>query len=100
MATIISRVRQLVQRILGQDSAPDQKKQEIVTGLVKALDLTKERELACEEVFEVIDQYAELVVQGESPEQVMPLVQQHLEMCGHCREEFEMLIDMLNFETA
>ena len=100
MATIINRVREFVQRVLGQSSEPDQKKQQIVTGLVKALDLTEERELACEEVFEVIDQYAELVVKGENPEKVMPLVQHHLAMCGHCREEFEMLIDMMNVEAA
>ncbi|MEM8859159.1 MAG: hypothetical protein AAGD96_12605 [Chloroflexota bacterium] len=100
MANIINRVREFVQRVLGQTSGPDQKKQEIVTGLVKALDLTEERELACEEVFEVIDQYAELVVQGEDPEKVMPLVHHHLMMCGHCREEFEMLIDMMNVEIA
>ena len=100
MATIINRVRELVQRILGQPSAPEQKKEQIVKGLVKALDMTQDREMACEEVFEVIDQYAELIVNGDTPEKVMPLVQHHLVMCGHCREEFEMLLDMLKVETA
>ena len=100
MATIMNRVKEFVQRILGQTSAPEQKKEQIVKGIVKALDMTQDREMACEEVFEVIDQYAELVVNGDAPEKVMPLVEHHLVMCGHCREEFEMLLDMLNVETA
>lgn len=100
MATIINRVRQFVQQLFGQTPEPEQKKEQIVKGLVKALDLTEEREIACEEVFEVIDQYAELVSQGESPDKVMPLVQHHMIICGHCREEFEMLLDMLNAKPA
>lgn len=100
MATMMNRFKEFVQKILGQASAPEQKKEKIVKGLVKALDLTQDRELACEEVFEVIDQYAELVTNGEAPEKVMPLVQHHLMMCGHCREEFEMLLEVLQVETA
>lgn len=100
MSTIMNRVKKFIQRVLGQKSKPEQQKEEIVKGLVKALDMTQDRELACEEVFEVIDQYAELVVNGDAPEKLMPLVQHHLVMCGHCREEFEMLLDMLNVEAA
>lgn len=99
MATIINRARAFIQRLLGQSPGPEQEKENIVKGLVKALDLTEERELACEEVFEVIDQYAELVASGESPEKVMPLVNHHLMMCGHCREEFEMLLEMLSLDV-
>ena len=99
MATIMNRVKEFMLRVLGQSAPPDQQKEEIVKGLVKALDMTEDRELACEEVFEVIDQYAELVVSGESPEKVMPLVHHHLMMCGHCREEFEMLLEMLNVDV-
>lgn len=55
-------------------------------------------EMGCEEVFEVMDLYAEAVARGENVEQVMPLVQQHIERCGVCREEFEMLIDMIRYE--
>lgn len=99
MATIINRVSQFVQQLFGQNAEPEQKKEQIVQGLVKALDLTEEREIACEEVFEVIDQYAELVSKGDSPEKVMPLVQHHMIICGHCREEFEMLLEMLNADA-
>lgn len=99
MATIMNRVKAFVQRMLGKPSAPEQQKEEIVKGLVQALDMTEDREMACEEVFEVIDQYAELVVAGEDPEKVMPLVHHHLRMCGHCREEFEMLLDMLSIDV-
>ena len=95
-----NRVWAFFKRLFGQEERPEDQKEKIVTGLVKALDLTEERELACEEVFEVIDQYAELVVKGEKPEKVFPLVEHHLMMCGHCREEFELLLEVIQIETA
>ena len=100
MSTNNNRVWGLFKRLFGAKEQPENKKEKIVKGLVKALDLTEEREMACEEVFEVIGQYAELVSQGERPEKVMPLVQHHLIMCGHCREEFEMLLEVIQIETA
>lgn len=100
MSTLRNRVWNIVQRLFGQEPEAENKKAKIVKGLVTALDLTEERELACEEVFEVIDQYAELIANGEEPEKVMPLVQHHMVICKHCREEFEMLLSMINAKPA
>ena len=100
MTTILDRFRAFVRTLFGQVDEAEEKKEEIVKGLVKGLQMTKDREMACEDVFEIIDQYAELVVNGENPEEVMPLVHHHLAMCGHCREEVEMLLEMMNFKLA
>ncbi len=100
MSTNNNRVWSFIQKLFGQNPEPENEKEKIVKGLVKALDLTEERELACEEVFDVIDQYAELVAQGEDPEKVMPLVQHHMVICGHCREEFEMLLEVIQVDPA
>ena len=100
MSTNTNGVWGFFRRLFGQEPQPENPKEKIVKGLVRALDMTEEREMACEEVFEVIDQYAELVSQGERPEKVMPLVQHHLAMCGHCREEFEMLLEMIQVRPA
>ena len=56
-----------------------------------------EDELSCDECFEEIDHFAEIELVGKSAAEAMPLVQEHLERCTDCREEYEALISALKF---
>lgn len=53
-------------------------------------------ELTCEECFEALDRYAELVVAGENANASVPGMRAHLEGCPACREDFESLRDLLS----
>ena len=63
--------------------------------LVNMLSKTQDKEHDCGEVYEVIDQYADLMLQGKDAGILMPLVQHHLSICNGCCEEYEMLMDIL-----
>jgi hypothetical protein len=63
--------------------------------MLRSLAMTEEREISCDEVFAVLDEFAEAVVRGENVLVFMPLVRQHLDMCPDCREEYETLLQML-----
>ena len=52
-------------------------------------------EVSCDEVLEMIDQFAELVMAGKNASKIMPKIQQHLDMCPDCREEYESLLKIL-----
>jgi hypothetical protein len=54
--------------------------------------------LTCDQVFELIDQYAERAARGEAVAHLMPLVGAHLEMCPDCREHYEALERVLAAE--
>ena len=47
---------------------------ELVSGMLTKLTLTDEQEFSCDQVHELIDQFAELQMKGESVEQLMPLI--------------------------
>jgi hypothetical protein len=47
--------------------------------------------LTCDQVFELIDLYAERAEHGEDVTHLMPLVAAHLDMCPDCREHYEAL---------
>ena len=53
---------------------------------------TQEQELGCDEVYALLDVFAERVSRGEDVATLMPLVHHHLQMCPDCREEFEALL--------
>jgi hypothetical protein len=49
-------------------------------------------EIGCDECFEELDRFAEMTLVGKSAAEAMPLVQDHLDRCLCCREEFEALL--------
>lgn len=63
--------------------------------IVGALSMTEDEELSCDEVFRLLDQFAELRAAGENPAIYFPLVEKHLEKCMDCREEYEAVLVML-----
>lgn len=68
--------------------------------LLYAIEQTQDVEYSCDEVYQLLDQYAEAVERGEDTEQLMPLVKHHLDLCPDCREEFEALLNVLEGNPA
>jgi hypothetical protein len=56
---------------------------------------TRPDEIGCDECFEQLDRFVEMKLAGKNAAEAMPLVQDHLERCQCCREEFEALLTSL-----
>ena len=67
----------------------------VLEKVLHMLELTQQDELACEDVYAVLDQFVEAAQRGENVLTLMPLVRQHLDLCPDCREEYEALLQML-----
>jgi len=63
--------------------------------LLQMIGYTQEIEVSCDEVEQILDQFAELVQRGEDVKEMMPLVKNHVDLCPECREEFEALMRIL-----
>jgi len=59
--------------------------------VARELESTQEVEFDCEQVYQLLDQFAEAVQRGEDGAAWVPLIRAHLERCGDCRQEFEAL---------
>lgn len=66
---------------------------EKIKRLVRGILTTRDDELGCADCFEQVDRFVELHLQGVDISQAMPLVKDHLNRCGDCREEFEALLE-------
>ena len=60
--------------------------------LIREIAEVREEEIGCDECFEQVDRFIEMELSGLDAVQAMPLVQEHLEICGECREEYEALL--------
>lgn len=68
---------------------------EMAKSMVRDILATRADELSCEECYIQLDQFVEMHLSNASPQQALPLVEDHLARCKDCREEFEILLDAL-----
>lgn len=68
---------------------------DFIKKLVNAAVNSRPDEIGCDDCYEKLHNFAEMKLQGKSPEEAMPLVQDHLKRCGDCREEYEALLEAL-----
>lgn len=98
--TIWNQIKNLFRRsdLSNTTSQPDGEAtltQEMLVDLMNRLEKTTEDAYCCDEVFALLDEYVELVVDDEQARQLMPLVQNHLDICSDCRDEYEVLLHVL-----
>ena len=53
------------------------------------------RELTCDECFDQVDRYAELVLAGADADALVPGMREHLQGCPACAEEHESLVALM-----
>ena len=82
------------------DSPDSAQQRDSMKKMLTMLEQTKENEFSCDEVYQIIDQFAELVKRGEDAAQLMPMIQYHLDLCPDCREEYEALMRILDAMPA
>ena len=63
--------------------------------MVRNVLTTRPDEIGCDECFEELDLFVEMKLAGKNAAEAMPLVQDHLERCRDCREEFDALLTAL-----
>lgn len=62
---------------------------------VRKILTTRPDEIGCDECLARLDRFVEIELEGKNVSEAMPLVQDHLERCRDCHEEFEALLRAL-----
>jgi hypothetical protein len=65
---------------------------EAVKAMARGIMTTRGDELGCAECFALLDEFVEMELAGRKAAEAMPLVEDHLQRCGDCKEEFEALL--------
>jgi hypothetical protein len=68
-----------------------------VRRLLKSIAETEEHEISCSECFATVSRYVELGSAALADASFAPL-RQHLEQCGVCREEYEVLRALIQLD--
>ena len=85
-----------IRKLRGEPELSD----ELVTRMMHRLVSTDEEELSCDEVFALVDEYAEASQRGEDVTGLKPLIRHHLDMCRECDDEYQALLRVLEGSTS
>lgn len=67
----------------------------ILKALMQQVEQTNEGMYTCDETFDLLDEYAELINSDQDAAQLMPLVKAHLDKCPGCEKRFDILLDII-----
>ena len=68
---------------------------DLLKKMARGIMTTRSDEISCDECFEQLDRFVDMKLDGLDAPAAMPLVQDHLERCQDCREEYEALLAAL-----
>lgn len=66
-----------------------------VKKLVRQILTTIPNEIDCDGCLDVLDRFVEMTLEGRDAAEALPLVQQHLQQCDCCQDEFLALLSVL-----
>jgi len=98
MRHVIDALKRLILR--GASSPRREMPPAVIAKLARDVERTQDVEYSCDDVHRLLDQFAEAVLRGKDAARLMPLVQQHIDLCPDCREEFEALMRILRASPA
>ena len=68
---------------------------ETIQKMISSVRSTRDTELDCGHCYDELDRFIEMKLSGKNAAEAMPLVQEHLNICPPCREEYEVLLEAL-----
>jgi predicted anti-sigma-YlaC factor YlaD len=68
---------------------------ETIQKMMISVKSTRDQELDCGHCHDELDRFIEMKLSGMNAAEAMPLVQEHLDRCPPCREEYEVLLEAL-----
>ena len=98
MNPVLSSIKQVIRRIVSPGSVA-YPSLATIKELAHGIFTTHPDEIACQKCFERLARFAEMSRTGEGVAEAMPLVQEHLDRCPDCREEYEALLAAMHATT-
>ncbi len=88
-------IKRIIQQIKNGFAPKQEMQDEVVLKFLQVLENVRHEEMSCEEMFAQLDEFVEREVNSHDAFKIMPLIQEHIDMCPECCDEYEALLDVL-----
>ena len=88
-------IKNFLQRIQNSFKSRPELQDEVVIKFLRILENVRDEEMSCSEMYAHLDEFVEREVDSKDAEKIMPLIQEHIDMCPECCDEYEALLNVL-----
>ena len=67
----------------------------VVLKFLEVLERARAEDMSCDDLFTQLDEFVEREVSKKDAAKLMPLLDEHLDICSHCCDEYEALLAVL-----
>lgn len=85
-------IKKLFQQIQNRFKPQPELTDEVVLKFLNVLEQARAEELSCTDMYARLDEFVENEMKGIDPDQITPLLEEHLDICNECCEEYEALL--------
>ncbi|MBI5352113.1 MAG: hypothetical protein HZB50_05700 [Chloroflexi bacterium] len=68
---------------------------EVVVKFLQVLERARAEDMSCDDLFASLDEFVEREVNKKDAAKLMPLIDEHLDLCSDCCDEYEALLAVL-----
>jgi len=88
-------IKSLIQQIRSRFNPVLDAQNEVVLKFLQILENVREEEMSCDEMFIQLDEFVEHEVKSRDAAKIMPLIQEHIDLCPECCDEYQALLTVL-----
>ena len=68
---------------------------EVVVKFLRILENVRKEDMSCDQMFIQLDEFVEHEVRSRDAARIMPLIQEHIDLCPECCDEYQALLTVL-----
>jgi hypothetical protein len=88
-------IKNIIQQIKNNFEPNREIQDEVVLKFLQVLENVRNEEMSCEEMYAQLDEFVEHELNSHNAAKIMPLIQEHIDMCPECCDEYQALLDVL-----
>jgi hypothetical protein len=88
-------IQSLLQALKDKLSPREPLQDEVVVRFFKLLEQIREEDMSCDDMYRQLDEFVEEEVKSKDAAKIMPLIQEHIDFCSDCDDEYQALLRVL-----
>ena len=88
-------IKRFFQQIRNRINPSGNIQDEVVVRFLRILENVRKEDMSCDQMFIQLDEFVEHEVRSRDAARLMPLIQEHIDLCPECCDEYQALLTVL-----
>ena len=88
-------IKDLIQKIRSNFNPTVEVEDEVVLKFLQILENVRAEDMSCDDMYAQLDEFVEREVTSRDAARIMPLIQEHIDFCSDCDDEYQALLRVL-----